>query len=79
MTEPLQKPPRKNPQRRTVLPTLPPFSRSRKAMAFSAAAARAIGVVRAWAVAGIGGDGLFYEYVADLVVTEFVGRKRSQR
>ncbi|MBT8078196.1 MAG: SDR family NAD(P)-dependent oxidoreductase [Gammaproteobacteria bacterium] len=39
MTEPLRKPPRKNPQVRTVLPTLPPFSRSRKAMAFTAAAA----------------------------------------
>ena len=39
MTDPLQRPPRKNPQKRTVLPTLPPFSRSRKAIAFSAAAA----------------------------------------
>ena len=39
MTEALQKPPRKNPQQRTVLPTLPPFSRSRKAIVFSAAAA----------------------------------------
>ena len=39
MTRPLKKPPRKNPQLRTVLPTLPPFSRSRKAMAFTSAAA----------------------------------------
>jgi NAD(P)-dependent dehydrogenase (short-subunit alcohol dehydrogenase family)/uncharacterized OB-fold protein len=39
MTRPLQRPPRKNPQKRTVLPTLPPFSRSRKAIAFTAAAA----------------------------------------
>ncbi len=39
MTEPLQKPPRKNPQQRTILPTLPPHARSRKAIAFSTAAA----------------------------------------
>lgn len=39
MTEPLQKPPKKNPQRRTVSPTLPPGARSRKAIAFSTAAA----------------------------------------
>lgn len=39
MTEPLKKPPRKNPQVRTVLPTLPPFARSRRAIAFTAAAA----------------------------------------
>ncbi len=39
MTDPLQKPPKKNPQRRAVLPTLPPAFRSRKALAFTAAAA----------------------------------------
>jgi len=39
MTEPIQKPPRKNPQIRTVQPTLPPAFRSRKALGFSVAAA----------------------------------------
>ena len=39
MTEALKRPPKKDPQKRTVLPTLPPFSRSRKAIAFSAVAA----------------------------------------
>ena len=39
MTEPLKRPPRKDPQKRTVTPTLPPHARSRKAIAFSAAAA----------------------------------------
>ena len=39
MTEPLQRPPRKDPQKRTVTPTLPPGARSRKAIAFSTAAA----------------------------------------
>ncbi len=39
MVEPLKKPPKKNPQKRTVLPTLPPFARSRRALAFTAAAA----------------------------------------
>ena len=39
MTEPLQRPPRKDPQKRTILPTLPPHARSRKALAFTAAAA----------------------------------------
>ena len=39
MTAPLAKPPRKDPQKRTVLPTLPPFARSRRALGFTAAAA----------------------------------------
>ena len=39
MAEPLRKPPKKNPQRRTVSPTLPPFSRSRRSLGLSAAAA----------------------------------------
>lgn len=39
MTEPLQRPPKKDPQRRTIVPTLPPHSRSRAALAFTAAAA----------------------------------------
>ena len=39
MTEPLKRPPKKDPQKRTDSPTLPPFSRSRKALAFTAAAA----------------------------------------
>ena len=39
MTELLQRPPKKDPQQRTVLPTLPPGARSRKAIAFSTAAA----------------------------------------
>ncbi|MGB5626984.1 MAG: SDR family NAD(P)-dependent oxidoreductase, partial [Woeseiaceae bacterium] len=39
MVEPLRKPPKKNPQKRTVVPTLPPFARSRRALAFTAAAA----------------------------------------
>jgi NAD(P)-dependent dehydrogenase (short-subunit alcohol dehydrogenase family)/uncharacterized OB-fold protein len=39
MTEPLQRPPKKDPQKRTVTPTLPPSARSRKALAFSTAAA----------------------------------------
>jgi len=39
MTGPLQKPPKKNPQQRTVSPTAPPGARSRKAVAFSTAAA----------------------------------------
>lgn len=39
MAEPLTRPPEKNPQSRTRLPTLPPYSRSRKGIAFSAAAA----------------------------------------
>jgi NAD(P)-dependent dehydrogenase (short-subunit alcohol dehydrogenase family)/uncharacterized OB-fold protein len=39
MTAPLQRPPKKNPQKRTILPTLPPSARSRKAIAFSTAAA----------------------------------------
>ena len=39
MTEALKRPPKKDPQQRTVSPTLPPHSRSRKAIAFSAAAA----------------------------------------
>ncbi len=39
MTEPLKKPPRKDPQKRTVSPTLPPASRSRKALGFLVAAA----------------------------------------
>ncbi len=39
MTDPLRKPPRKNPQKRTPLPTLPPFVRSRAALGFSVAAA----------------------------------------
>lgn len=39
MTRPLARPPRKNPQKRTVLPTLPPASRSRKALGFLVAAA----------------------------------------
>ncbi len=39
MTTPIQKPPKKNPQIRTVVPTLPPASRSRRALAFTVAAA----------------------------------------
>lgn len=39
MAAPLRPPPKKNPQERTKLPTLPPFSRSRKGIAFSAASA----------------------------------------
>ena len=39
MTEALQRPPKKDPQKRTVTPTLPPGARSRKAIAFSTAAA----------------------------------------
>ena len=39
MTEPLQRPPKKDPQKRTILPTLPPHARSRKALAFTTAAA----------------------------------------
>lgn len=39
MSQPIQKPPRKNPQKRTVLPTLPPASRSRRALAFTVGAA----------------------------------------
>lgn len=39
MSKPLQRPPKKDPQKRTVLPTLPPFMRSRKALAFTTAAA----------------------------------------
>lgn len=39
MRQPIQKPPRKNPQTRTVLPTLPPAARSRAALAFTVAAA----------------------------------------
>jgi len=39
MTTPLKRPAKKNPQKRTVLPTLPPGSRSRKAITFSEAAA----------------------------------------
>lgn len=40
MSTPIQKPPKKNPQRRTVQPTLPPAFRSRKALAFTVAAAQ---------------------------------------
>ncbi|MDX1404075.1 MAG: SDR family NAD(P)-dependent oxidoreductase [Woeseiaceae bacterium] len=40
MTEALQRPPRKDPQKRTVSPTLPPNARSRRAVFFSAAAAQ---------------------------------------
>ncbi len=39
MTDPLKRPPKKDPQKRTLVPTLPPFARSRKAIAFTAAAA----------------------------------------
>jgi NAD(P)-dependent dehydrogenase (short-subunit alcohol dehydrogenase family)/uncharacterized OB-fold protein len=39
MTEPLKCPAKKNPQKLTPLPTLPPYLRSRKAIAFSVAAA----------------------------------------
>lgn len=39
MTEPLKKPPRKDPRKRTVHPTPPPASRSRKALGFTVAAA----------------------------------------
>ncbi|MCH9693610.1 MAG: SDR family NAD(P)-dependent oxidoreductase [Gammaproteobacteria bacterium] len=42
MTEPLKRPSKKNPQKRTVLPTLPPHARSRKALAFTAAAAEGV-------------------------------------
>ena len=39
MTDALKRPPKKDPQQRTRSPTLPPFARSRKALAFTAAAA----------------------------------------
>ena len=39
MVDALKPPPKKNPQRRTVSPTLPPLSRSRAAMEFTVAAA----------------------------------------
>jgi len=39
MADPLQRPPKKDPQKRTTSPTLPPFARSRKAIAFTTAAA----------------------------------------
>ncbi len=39
MTGALKQPPQKDPHKRTVLSTMPPFSRSRKAIAFSTAAA----------------------------------------
>ena len=39
MAEPLKRPPKKNPQRRTVSPTLPPYSRSRRSLGLTAAAA----------------------------------------
>jgi NAD(P)-dependent dehydrogenase (short-subunit alcohol dehydrogenase family)/uncharacterized OB-fold protein len=39
VTEPLGKPPKKDPQKRTVTPTLPPHARSRQAVVFSTAAA----------------------------------------
>lgn len=40
MTEPLVRPPRKNPVARTTQPTLPPGARSRKALGLTAAAAK---------------------------------------
>jgi|GEM_PF-5806904 len=39
MTEALKRPPKKDPQKRTDSPTLPPYARSRKAIAFTSAAA----------------------------------------
>lgn len=39
MTEPLKRPSKKDPQKRTTVPTLPPYARSRKGIAFTAAAA----------------------------------------
>lgn len=39
MTEALKRPPKKDPQKRTISPTLPPYARSRKALAFTTAAA----------------------------------------
>ncbi|QBY01377.1 SDR family oxidoreductase [Rhodophyticola sp. CCM32] len=39
MTEPLQRPPKKNPQRRSISPTRPPEMRSRAALGLTAAAA----------------------------------------
>ncbi len=39
MTDALKRPPKKDPQKRTTSPTLPPFARSRKAVAFTTAAA----------------------------------------
>jgi NAD(P)-dependent dehydrogenase (short-subunit alcohol dehydrogenase family)/uncharacterized OB-fold protein len=39
MTESLQRPPKKDPQKRTVTPTLPPQARSRQAIVFGTAAA----------------------------------------
>ena len=39
MTDALKRPPKKNPQKRTNSPTLPPYARSRKAIAFTLAAA----------------------------------------
>ena len=39
MVDPLKKPPKKNPQKRTVIPTMPPGSRSRASLTFSARAA----------------------------------------
>jgi NAD(P)-dependent dehydrogenase (short-subunit alcohol dehydrogenase family)/uncharacterized OB-fold protein len=42
MTKALQRPPRKDPQQRTIVPTLPPHARSRRAMAFTTAAAEGL-------------------------------------
>ena len=39
MVDPLKKPPKKNPQKRTLVPTMPPVMRSRASLAFSARAA----------------------------------------
>jgi len=39
MTDALKRPPKKDPQKRTDSPTLPPFARSRQALAFTTAAA----------------------------------------
>lgn len=52
MTEPLAKPPKKNPLERTVSPTLPPHARSRRALAFSAAAAEGRLVLQTCAACG---------------------------
>ena len=39
MVEPLKRPPKKDPQKRTIVPTMPPVARSRASLTFSARAA----------------------------------------
>jgi NAD(P)-dependent dehydrogenase (short-subunit alcohol dehydrogenase family)/uncharacterized OB-fold protein len=52
MTEALKRPPKKDPQKRTVSPTLPPFARSRKGVAFSTMAAEGRFALQACAACG---------------------------